>query len=254
VHTLRTAFAAGLLLVAMPGAQAAELKVLITTAMKAAIDELAPQFERASGHTLRITYGPSGALAKRIADGEGVDLVVIAGGVDELIAQGKAVADSRIDVARVRIGVAVRKGAPKPDVGTVEAFKRALLDAKSIAYVDPAAGGASGIYLAKMLERIGILAQVNAKARLARGSTEDMVSAIVARGNAEIGLQQISEIMSVPGAELVAPLPDELQAVTVYTAGIPISATEAEAATAVVKFLTAPAAASIYKAKGLDPG
>ena len=253
MHTLRAAFAIGLLLVAIPGAQAAELKVLITTAMKAAIDELTPQFEGASEHKLRITYGPSGALAKRIADGEAADLVVIASGVDELIAQGKVVAESRIDVARVRIGVAVRKGAPKPDVGTVEAFKRALLDAKGIAYVDPAAGGASGIYLAKMLERIGILAQVNAKARLARGGTEDMVSAIVARGDAEIGLQQISEIMSVPGVDLVAPLPDELQIVTVYTAGIPTNNKEAQAAKALIRFLTAPSAASIYKTKGLDP-
>ena len=120
--------------------------------------------------------------------------------------------------------------------------------------MDPAAGGASGIYLAKMLERIGILAQVNAKARLARGGTEDMVSAIVARDDAEIGLQQISEIMSVPGVELVAPLPDELQTVTVYTAGIPTSAREAETAKALSKFLTAPAAASVYRTKGLDPG
>jgi molybdate transport system substrate-binding protein len=246
--------AAGLLLAATPIAQAAELKALITTAMKAAIDELAPQFERATAHTLRVTYGPSGALAKRIADGETADLVVIADGVDDLAKQGKVIADSRIDVARVRIGVAVRKGAPKPDVGTVEAFKRALRAAKSIAYVDPAAGGASGIYLAKMMERIGILTEVNAKARLARGGTEDMVSAIVARGEAEIGLQQISEIMSVPGVELVAPLPDELQTVTIYTAGIPTNTQEAEAARTLAKFLTAPTAAAVYKTKGLDPG
>lgn len=254
MHPFRTPLAVALLLATVTAAPAAELKVLITTAMKAAIDEIAPQFERATAHNLRITYGPSGALAKRIADGEAADLVVIAGGVDELAAQGKVDPDSRIDVARVRIGVAVRKGAPKPDVGTVEAFKRALLDAKSIAYVDPAAGGASGIYLTKMLEKIGMLAQVNAKARLARGGTEDMVSAIVARGDAEIGLQQISEIMSVPGVELVAPLPDELQTVTVYTAGIPTIAREAQAAKAVIKFLTAPAAASVYRTKGLDPG
>src|SRR5262245_38305576 len=150
-------------------ADAAEVKVLITTAMKAAIDDLGPAFERASSHKLAITYGPSGALAKRVAGGEAIDLAILAGGIDELIKSGKVVADGRADVARVRIGVAVRKGAPKPDIGTVEAFKRTLIDAKSIAYVDPAAGGASGIYLAQMLERIGLLAIVNAKARLARG-------------------------------------------------------------------------------------
>jgi molybdate transport system substrate-binding protein len=235
------------------GASAAEMRVLITTAMKAAIDELGPGFEKASGHTLRITYGPSGALAKRIAGGEAVDLVILAGGIDDLVKQGKVVADSRRDVARVRIGVAVRKGAPKPGIGTVEAFKQTLLKAKSVAYVDPAAGGASGIYLAKVLERLGILKEVNAKARLARGGTEDMVSAIVARGDAEIGLQQISEIMSVAGAELVGPLPDELQTVTVYTAGVPGTAKEATAARALIAFLTTPAAAAVYKTKGLDP-
>jgi molybdate transport system substrate-binding protein len=253
MHKLATALALTAL-VASGSAGGAELKVLITTAMKAAIDDLGPQFEKASGHTLRITYGPSGALAKRVADGEGVDLIVIAGGVEDLIKQGKVAPDSRTDVARVRIGVAVRKGAPKPDIGTIDAFKRTLVAAKSIAYVDPAAGGASGIYLARMLERIGLLAEVNAKAKLARGGTEDMVSAIVARGDAEIGLQQISEIMSVPGADLVGPLPDELQTVTIYTVGVPASAKEAAAAKALVAFLTAGAATPVYKAKGLDPG
>ena len=235
-------------------ANAAEVKVLITTAMKAAIDELGPAFEKAAGHTLRITYGPSGALAKRIAGGEAADLVVVAGGIDDLVKAGRVRADSPRDIARVRIGVAVRKGAPKPDIGTVEAFRRTLSAAKSIALVDPDAGGASGIYLFKMLERIGMLAEVKAKARLARGGTEDMVSAIVARGEAEIGLQQISEIMSVPGADLVGPLPDELQTVTIYTAGVPVAAKETDGARAFVRFLIAPAATPIYQAKGLDPG
>jgi molybdate transport system substrate-binding protein len=237
---------------AMP-ARAAEIRVLITTAMKAAIDDLGPAFERTSGHTLRVTYGPSGALAKRVADGETLDLVIIAGGVDDLVRQGRIAPDRR-DIAQVRIGVAVRRGAPKPDIATVDAFRRTLLAAKSIAYVDPAVGGASGIYLVKMLERLGILAEVNAKARLARGGTDDMVSAIVARGEAEIGLQQISEIMSVAGAELVGPLPDELQTVTVYTAGVPVTAQHADAARALIVFLTAPAAAQVYKTKGLEPG
>jgi molybdate transport system substrate-binding protein len=235
-------------------ANAAEMRVLVTTAMKAAIDDLGPAFEKATGHTLNITYGPSGALAKRIAGSEAADLVILAGGIDDLIKQGKIAGDSRRDIARVRIGVAVRKGAPMPDIGTVDSFRNALLKAKSVAYVDPAAGGASGIYLAKMLERLGILAEVNAKARLARGGTEDMVSAIVARGEAEIGLQQISEIMSVAGAALVGPLPDELQTVTVYSAGVPGTAKEAAAAHAFAAFLTTPAAAAVYKTKGLDPG
>ncbi len=249
-----TAAVAALTISIACSARAAEMNVLITTAMKAAIDDLGPAFEAKAGHTLRIAYGPSGALAKRIAGGEPADLVILAGGIDDLIKQGKVIAESRRDVARVRIGVAVRKGAPRPDIGTVEAFRQTLLKAKSVAYVDPAAGGASGVYLAKMLERLGILAEVNAKARLARGGTEDMVSAIVARGEAEIGLQQISEIMSVAGAYLVGPLPDELQTVTVYTAGVPGTAKEVAGARALIAFLTTPDAATVYKIKGLDPG
>src|SRR5258707_369206 len=143
---LITAVAAGLMISIACGASAAEMRVLVTTAMKAAIDDLGPTFEAASGHKLRITYGPSGALAKRIAGGEPADLVILAGGMDDLIKQSKIVADSRRDVARVRIGVAVHKGAPRPEIGTVDSFRLALVKAKSVAYVDPAAGGASGIY------------------------------------------------------------------------------------------------------------
>jgi molybdate transport system substrate-binding protein len=248
-----TAILAALIIATAGSVHAAEMRVLITTAMKAAIDELGPAFEKTSGHTLRVSYGPSGTLAKRIAGGDVADLVILAGGIDALIQQGKVVADSRRDIARVRIGVAVHQGAPRPDISTVDAFRRMLLNAKSIAYVDPAAGGASGIYIATMLERLGMLAEVNAKARLARGGTEDMVSAIVARGDAEVGLQQISEIMSVPGVDLVGPLPDELQTVTVYSAGVPGTAAQADGARALVGFLTSPGAAAVYKTKGLDP-
>lgn len=252
--TIRAALAAAVLLATSGGAGAAEIKVLVTTAMKAAMDQLAAAFEQATPHKVVVGYGPSGALAKRIAAGEAADLVVFAGGVDELIAQGKIVPAGRTDIARAKIGVAVRRGAPKPDVATTEAFKRALLAARSVAFADPASGGASGVYLAKMLERIGIAAEVSAKARLARGGPDGMVSAIVARGDAEIGLQQISEIMSVAGVELVGPLPEELQTVTTYVAGVPATSREAEAARNFIGFLTAPEAAAIYRARGLEPG
>ena len=199
-----------------------ELSALITTGLKAAVDDLGPAFERASGHKLRVTHGPSGALAKRVAGGEAADLLIVAGGIDGLIAQNRIVAGSRRDIAAVRIGVAVRKGTPRPDIGTAEALRRALLAATSVAYVDPAAGGASGAPIVRMLERLGIAAAVNAKVKLARGGTADMVSAIVARGDAEIGIQQMSEIMAVAGVDLVGPLPQELQTVTVYTVGIAV--------------------------------
>jgi molybdate transport system substrate-binding protein len=230
-----------------------EIKALITTGLKAAIDELGPAFERASGVRLNVTHGPSGALTRRVADGEAADLVIVAGGIDELIAHGKVTVGSQRDIARVRIGVAVRKGVPRPDIRGVDVFRRVLLAAKSVAYVDPAAGGASGAPIVRMLERLGILAQVNAKAKLAQGGTADMVSAIVARGEAEIGLQQISEIMAVEGVDLVGPLPGELQTVTVYTAGIPVGAVEAQRAADFLRFLTSSNAAAVYRTKGLDP-
>jgi molybdate transport system substrate-binding protein len=234
-------------------AAAAEIKVLATTAMKSALDALAPQFAAAGGYTLRIVYGPSGALAKRVADGERVDLVILAGGIDGLIDQGRVARDSRVDVAAARIGVAVRKGAAKPDISSPEALRGALLAARSIAFAGPASGGASGVYLVKMFERLGVAAQVDAKARFARGGPDGMVSALVASGEAEIGLQQISEILSVDGVDLVGPLPDALQTETVYAAGILAAAEQPEAAKALLSFLRTPAAAVVLRAKGLEP-
>jgi len=156
-------------------ANAADVKVLATTAMKAALDALAPRFARDTAHTPRIAYGPSGALAKRVADGEAGDLVILAGGIDELIRQGRVVPASRTDVARARIGVAVRKGAPKPDISSPEAFRRALLAARSVAFAGPASGGASGVYLVGMLERLG----VNTRDQVSKLETKNIAAVMV---------------------------------------------------------------------------
>jgi molybdate transport system substrate-binding protein len=251
---VRTAFLALALLIGVGHvACAAEIKILATTAMKTALDALAPQFAAASGHTPHLAYGPSGGLAKRVADGEGADVVILAGGIDELIRQGRVVAASRADVASVRIGVAVRKDAARPDISTPDAFKRTLLAARSVAFAGPASGGASGIYLLKMFERLGIAAEIDAKAKFARGGPEGMVSALVASGEAEIGLQQMSEIMSVPGVDLVGPLPEALQTVTVYSAGVLAKAEHADAAMELIRFLQTQAAATVYRTKGLAP-
>jgi molybdate transport system substrate-binding protein len=250
---LRLAVIAVALLIAAGTANAADIKVLATTAMKAALDALAPQFAAASAHTPRIDYGPSGALAKRVADGEAGDLVILAGGIDDLIRQRRVVPASRTDIARARIGVAVRKGAAKPDISSPEAFRRALLAARSVAYAGPASGGASGVHLVRIFESLGIAADIAAKARYARGGPDGMVSALVAAGEAEIGLQQISEIMSVDGVELVGPLPDALQTVTVYAAGILTSAEQPDAAKALVAFLMRPASAAVLRDRGLEP-
>jgi len=229
------------------------VKALISTAVADAMAELVPQFERASGHTLRITYGPTGGLAKRLTDGEAADLIILADtGLDELMKQGKVV-PGRTDFARTGIGVAVRRGAPKPDIASPEALKRALLNAKAVAHTAPAGGGITAMHLLRMFEKLGIAQEVGAKTKLATGGPNGRVSTIVASGEADIGLQQASELMSNPGVDLVGLLPAELQQITIYSAGITANAKEAEAAQAFIRFISAPSAAPIYAAKGLGP-
>jgi molybdate transport system substrate-binding protein len=249
----RAIAAAAALIVTTGAAHAAEIDAMITTAMKAAVDELAPPFERASGHELRITYGPSGGLARRLNAGEPADLIVVdSKALDELIKQGK-VAPGRTDVARTGIGIAVRKGAPKPDVSSPEALKRALLAAKSIGHTAPAGGGVTAAHVMGVFDKLGIAAEVTPKVKLAAGGPNGRVSVLVSSGEVEIGLQQVSELMSNPEVEVIGMLPAELQQITTYSAGATTSARQAEAAKALIKALTAPSAAPIYKAKGLDP-
>jgi molybdate transport system substrate-binding protein len=230
------------------------LKVLSTTAMKTVLEQLAPQLEQAGGCRLDLTFGPSGALSRRIAAGELADLVIGAEpDMADLTTQGRIAAVSGI-VARSKIGVAVRKGAPKPDISTPEAFRRALLAAKSVAFSDPARGGASGVTLVKILDRLGIAAEVMAKAKLTVGGPAGLVGAILERGEAEIGVQQIPELVAFDGVDLVGPLPEDLQSPTAYVAGISANASRAEAAKAVMAFLATPAAAAIVTARGMEPG
>jgi molybdate transport system substrate-binding protein len=247
----RAIAAAAALIVTTGSAPAVEIDAMITTAMKAAVDELAPLFERASGHVLRITYGPSGGLARRLNAGEATDLVVVdSKALDELIKQGK-VAPARIDVARTGIGIAVRKGAAKPDVSSPEALKRALLAAKSIAHTAPAGGGVTAAHVMGVFERLGIAAEVTPKVKLAAGGPNGRVSVLVSSGEAEIGLQQVSELMSNPQVEVIGMLPAELQQMTTYSAGTTTGARQVEAAQAFIRHLAAPAAMTIYKTKGL---
>ena len=242
--------AAAALIVATP-APAAEIDAMITTAMKAAIDELAPPFERANGHVLRVVYGPSGGLTRRFNGGESADLIVVdSKALDGLIREGK-VAAGRTDVARTGIGIAVRKGAPKPDVSSADALKRTLLAAKSIAHTAPAGGGITAAHVIGVFEKLGIAAQVTPKVKLAAGGPNGRVSALVASGEAEIGLQQVSELMSNPEVEVIGILPAELQQITIYSAGVTTAAKQPEPAQAFIRHLAAPAAMTIYQSKGL---
>jgi molybdate transport system substrate-binding protein len=228
---------------------AAGIKVLCSNSSHAVMEELLPAFERASGHKVSISYDTAILTLSRIKSGETADLVILnAPAIDELTKQGRIAAGSRRTLARCGVGIAVRAGAPKPDIGSVETFKRALLDAKSIAHTE---AGASGIHFSGLIERLGIAAQVKAKARTRPGG---LIGELVANGEAELAVQQIPELMAVAGIELVGPLPQELQSITTVTAAVFADARRPDAARAFLAFLSTPAAARVFKANGLDPG
>ena len=245
--------AAALALSIGPSAEAAEIRVLQSGAFKAPMAEIKPLFEQASGHTLKLDADTSGRIAVRIGKGEETDFIIsTVAGIDDLVKQGKVLADSKMAVARAGVGVVVRRGAPKPDISTPEKFKQALLDAKSVAYTNPASGGQSGVYFVKLLGQLGIADEINKKAKFGDGGP---VAVIVGNGEAEIGMQPIPELLAHSDvADFVAPLPAALQSYNHLTAGIPSNGKQPDAARALLKFLSTPAAQAIMKAKGLEPG
>lgn len=233
------------------GAAAAEIKVLTAGAFKQVLLMLLPDFEKQTGHKVIVQNDTVGALAKRIEGGEVFDLAVLTpAAVNDLSTKGKFVAGSRTNLGRVGVGVVVKEGAPKPDISSVDAFKKALLAAKSVAYIDPAAGGSSGIYVAGLLDKLGVASEVKPKAKLIPGGA---VAEHIARGEAELGIHQISEILPVKGVTLVGPLPADIQNYTVYAAGLGAHGKESEAAKALLKTLSGPAAADVLKSKGMEP-
>jgi molybdate transport system substrate-binding protein len=247
------AIAAGLSLPALFGAgaaNAAEIKALVSNALKSTMEEATPQFEKASGHKLAITFGAAAELKASIEKGAPVDVAILtAATTDDLVKEGKLLAAGRVDIARSGAGVAVRKGAPKPDISTTEGFKHALLDAKSISFVG---AGATAPYIKSLFDRLGIADQVQSKLKVQ--PTSNPAAKAVANGEAELGITQISEILPYEGAELVGPLPAELQLYTVYPAAVAADSKEPGAAKALIQFLTAPAAIAVLKSKGLSPG
>jgi len=231
-----------------PGA-AAEVKVLTAGAFKQVVLAVAPEFEK-SGHKLVVDNDTVGALTKRIEGGEAFDVAVLTpAAVDELTKKGKIADGSKTALARVGVGVMVKAGAPVPDISTVEAFKRALLQAKSVAYIDPASGGSSGIYIANLLEKMGIANDIKPKAKLKQGG---YVADLIKSGEAELGIHQISEIVPVKEVTLVGPLPADIQNYTTYAAGISPSARDDAAAKALIQVFSGPAAAAVLKEKGMD--
>jgi molybdate transport system substrate-binding protein len=245
---VRMIVAGGLVCIASTIAPAAELKVVSGNGMRAAVQELVAQFERASGHKVALHFEVNAALKRKIEAGEAFDVAVLNPPVlDDLIKQGKVVADTRAEIGRAGLGVAVRAGAPKPDISTVEAFKKTLLAVKSVAYPGE---GASGRYFVSVVERLGIAAEM--KDKLKPMAAEDTVE-VVARGEADMVVVVATRITGVEGVDRVGPLPAELQTVIGFAAGVSSAAKEPEAGKALIRFLSAPAAAPTLRAKGVEP-
>ena len=228
---------------------AAELKVLSTQATEDTYRELVPQFEKATGYTVTTIFTGTLDAQKRLAAGESYDMVIMAGpAIDAQIKAGKVASGSRVDLAKSGVGVGVPKGAPKPDIGTTEALKKTLLAARSIGY----STGPSCVYMIGLFEKLGLSDQVRDK--LKQTPTGVFVGTIIANREVEIGFQQVSEVGNFPGVDYVGPLPAEVQQTTVFSSGIVVDAKEAEAARALVKFLTTPEAGAAFRKRGMEPG
>ena len=239
----------GLLLTAATVLQAAEIKVLSSTALKSVLEELGPQFEKATGHKVAAQFAPAADMKARIEKGEAFDVAILTTPLmDDLAKMSRIAVGSRIDVARAGAGVAIRKGAPKPDLSSAESFKRALLEAKSVAYVGT---GATAANMRNIFARLGIAEEMKAKTKLLSGIG---AADAVAKGEAELGFTQVSEILGNAGAELAGPLPPEVQVYLVFPAAGAASAREPQAAVQFLRFLKTPEAAKVIRAKGMEPG
>ena len=225
----------------------AQIRVMQSAAFKPAYLELVPEFERATGHKVESLWVSTVNMLSRLQGGEAVDLVIgPAVRMEEMTRAGFIAPASRIDVARSGIGVAVKAGAPRPDISSGEALKRAVLAAKSIVY----STGPSGIYLVRLFERMGISGEIKQKVKQITG---EPTGAVVARGEAEIAFQQMSELLPVPGIDLIGPLPPDVQEITTFTAGVPVRAREPQAAQALIAHLKASAAIHVIKKWGMEP-
>jgi len=241
--------AAGLVLIGASPASCDELKIFGSRVTRMIVEEVGPQFERATGHHLTVLTDVAAVMKRRIEAGEPFDLAVLVNfQADQLISQGKLLGDTRSDIMKAGIGVAVRRGAPMPDIGTVEAFKQTLLAAKSITYLKE---GASTIYLDRLFARMGIADALRPKT--VKPETES-VSEAVASGDVELGMIVIPNILSVPGAQLVGPIPEEIQSYIVFTAAVAANSPNQQAARDLIAFLKSPAAVAAIKAKGMSPG
>jgi molybdate transport system substrate-binding protein len=245
------AFKCSFLLALGPPTHAAEITVMSTVALTPTLGELTPKYETSTGNKLVITYSTIADLKKRVDAGEAVDVMILSRPVlDELQTKGKVTSGSIVNLGSSYVAIGVRAGAPQPDISTLEKLKAALLATKSISYADPAKGGASGVYFAKVLDRLGIADQMKSKTVLVPGA---QAGELVGKGEVEMGVAQASEIASVPGAQLVGPLPGDLNSTIVFAVGIGSASKEPAAAKSLIELLTGPAGAAVLKSKGMDP-
>ena len=233
-------------------AVAVDLKLFCPVAIRGAMSEIAPQFERSAGHKAIVEYATVGVIVDRLLKGDAGDVAITsAPQFEDLQKQGKIVAGSRVDVARVGVGAFVRAGAPKPDISSADAFRRTLLAAKSVGYGDPAAGGVSGVHMAGLVERLGIASELKPKTKLLPNS--QAVLAAIAKGEVEIAIGLTSDTALVSGVDLVGALPADIQNFTLYAVGILASSKQMDAGKAFISHLSAPAAKAVLKAKGFEP-
>src|SRR5476649_764342 len=241
----------------IPGiANAADIKVLASGAVKGVLTELLPAYEKSSGDRVTVLYGPGGALTKRLAGGDTADVMIVGSVETEvLIAQGKIVPGSGVPIAGITIGIAIKKGAPRPDISTVDAFKRTLLVAKAIGYRDPATGSTSGAHTARVIEKLGLTKELQSRTKLdnSDGEHPELVFQPLVTGETDLQFGPITEIVMAAGIEVLGPLPAELQKVTLLTASVPTTAKTADAAKTFIAFLAGPAAAERLKAHGFEP-
>lgn len=253
-RTAASAAFGGALLLALTApavdAQAAEVKVMSTVALTPTLDQLAPKNE-AGGNHLTIVYSTIANLKKKIDAGETADVMILSRPVlEELQSQGKVAKGSIVDVGTSYVAVGVRAGAPLPDISTPEKLKAALLATKSISYADPAKGGASGVHMAKVIDRLGLADQMKPKTKLVPGAES---GELVAKGEAELAVAQASEIAAVPGTQVVGPLPGEFNSQITFAAGIGSSAKDPAAAKSLIELLIGPTGKAVLKSKGMDP-
>ena len=247
---MRVAAAVGGLMVSATAGHAAELKVFTSVALTQALNELSPIFEQKTGNKVVISYDLAAVQKKRVLDGERADVIILTRSMmEDLAKQNKLAPGNLVNVAGTPVALAARAGAPKPDISTVDAFKQTLLAAKSISYADPAKGGLSGVVAGKAIERLGIADQMKAKTTLVPGAQSPE---LVAKGEVELGIAQASEIVPIAGVQLVGALPGEVGSLTLFTGGVGAESGSADAARALIEFLSGPEAAPHFKSKGFE--